>query len=146
MVERRAQLLTVVHLAFWTPALVAQVRDAEVRCDYSKRMACTESGCKAFPTGSAFLLIPSLERLNTFDPELDKMPEIRRCDDKGCTPVAVQPSPSGAFLNLSSAGYILKLTEVTEQEFGLGRGNFVEVSTTWLAALVSYGSCRLPRE
>jgi hypothetical protein len=72
-------------LAASTRVLAAQTRGDEVRCDYSKRTACTDAGCKVFPAGSAFLLIPSLERLNTFDPEVDWVPEIRRCDNKGCT-------------------------------------------------------------
>lgn len=142
--KRGAQLLAVGHLAFWTPALVAQVRQEEVRCDYLRRTVCSAAGCKSIPIGKAFLVIPSLDNLNTFDPELDKFPEIRRCDDKGCTPVAVQPSPSGAFLNLSSGGYILKLTTTSEELSGLIRGEFVEVTTQFLTTLVSYGSCRLP--
>ena len=90
--------------------------------------------------------MPSLGRLHTFDAERDKVPEIRRCDDKGCTPLGIQPSSSGAFLNLSSGGYVLKLTEVTEQLAELKRGTFVEVTTQFLAAYVSYGACQLPSE
>jgi hypothetical protein len=58
--------------------------------------------------------------------------------------VAVQPSSSGAFLNLSSGGFVLKLTEMSEELAGLKRGDFVEVATQLLAAYVSYGACRLP--
>jgi hypothetical protein len=69
--------LAVTLMALTVEELLGQARD-EIRCDYSRRVVCSEAGCKSIPVGNAFLVIPPLEELSTFDPEFDKMPEIRR--------------------------------------------------------------------
>lgn len=105
-----------------------------------------KASARRYQVAHSFLVIPSLEQLVAFNAEDDRLPEIRRCDDKGCTPVAIQPSASGAFLNMISPGYMLKLAEIGDEVSGLERGTFVEATTLWLAVYVSHGSCRLPRQ
>jgi hypothetical protein len=60
--------------------------------------------------------------------------------------VVVQASFSGAFINLDTGGYLLNLTEISEETVELRRGDFVEVATAMLTTYVSYGACKQPRE
>jgi len=72
--------------------------------------------------------------------------ELRRCDDRGCTPIAVVAAESGVFLNLAapSSGYLLKLTTTSETLLDLQAGQFVEVATQMLSTYLGYGRCQMP--
>lgn len=63
------------------------------------RQVCSGEGCKGFPVGSAFLIVPGTNAIQ--DAILDAARvEIRRCDDRGCTPVRAIPTEGGIFLNM----------------------------------------------
>ena len=70
---------------------------------------------------------------------------VQRCDEKGCSPVEVWATRSGAFVNVwqTSGGYMLKLFAGPENALmpELKVGDFVEVATLWLGAWVSTGRC-----
>jgi hypothetical protein len=121
----------------------------EVRCSYSRRVACTSAGCNPIPVEDNYLLIPPLGDLVTASAVIrfgEEPIKIRRCDAKGCTPVSIASAASGAFLNLwkVEGGYLLKIVEVPVDISGLRRGEFVEVATAMLTTIVSYGRCPLP--
>ncbi len=120
----------------------------EYRCNYTHRESCGPNGCEEIPTEDAYLLVPGLSVLRTAGSSLlttDVV--IRRCDSQGCTPVTVTSFTSGAFLNVwrvAPGGYMLKFANWEEDDALLGpAGEFVEIATVWLNALVSYGRCPL---
>ena len=66
----------------------AQAPGNEVRCSYGSRFTCNQSGCQPLEVEGAFLLVPRLDTIRTAFPG-EKPPEVRRCDESGCTPVEV---------------------------------------------------------
>ena len=82
----------------------AQAPGNEVRCSYGSRFTCNQSGCQPLEVEGAFLLVPRLDTIRTAFPG-EKPPEVRRCDESGCTPVEVIPRRSGVFLNLTAARF-----------------------------------------
>ena len=81
--------------------------------------------------------------------------EVRRCDNKGCTPVGVQMAQSGAFLTgtSSGSGYLLKIAaesvefpdefdEATRRLVGFEPGAFLEVATQFMLGYVGHGQCK----
>ncbi len=110
----------------------------EYRCDYTHRESCGPNGCEEIPTEDSYLLVPGLTVLRGVG-LLTTDVVIRRCDSKGCTPVTVTSSTSGAFLNVwrRAGGYMLKFANWEEDDALLGpAGEFVEIATIWLNALV----------
>ena len=122
----------------------AQAPGNEVRCSYGSRFTCNQSGCQPLEVEGAFLLVPRLDTIRTAFPG-EKPPEVRRCDESGCTPVEVIPRRSGVFLNLTTAGggYLLKFltNDVNGTVAPMRAGDFVEVATQFLGVWVSYGHC-----
>src|SRR5688572_27320133 len=86
-----------------------------VRCDYTRRAVCTPTGCEPIPGGSAFLVVPGLSQIRSAMFERQPV-EVRRCDDKGCTPVTAIAAEAGVFLNLAApgSGYLLRLSSLDE--------------------------------
>jgi hypothetical protein len=135
-------------LAFLS-AGVAQAQPAreEIRCAYESRAVCGAAGCRPLAVGDEFLVMPTIDDLwgdailwGTIPSQ--PLPEIRRCDGKGCTPLPVVPSLSGAFLNLSGGGYLLKLVTDDLEAIGMRQGSFVEVATSMLDTYIGRGVCR----
>ncbi len=117
----------------------AQAPGNEVRCSYGSRFTCNQSGCQPLEVEGAFLLVPRLDTIRPAFPG-EKPPEVRRCDESGCTPVEVIPRRSGVFLNLTTlgGGYLLKfltndvhgtLAPMRAGDFVGRAGDFVEVAT-----------------
>lgn len=128
-------------------AAPAQTQVQETRCDYSARSVCEGAGCRSMSMDAGvYLLIPTLGRL--MDSRIDAgipgvlLPQARRCDQRGCTAFEVRPSLSGAFLNLSSPGWLMKIAVEDEPLVKLTHGQFTEVATQMLATYVSSGICR----
>jgi hypothetical protein len=118
---------------------------SEIRCSYSRKVECTATGCRDGVVGAAYLLVPDVDHLLSATIRADSsadLPNIRRCDSKGCTPVAVRAALSGAFVNISQAdgAYFMKVSTV---DVGpeLQRGDFVEVASQLLATLTYFGKC-----
>lgn len=119
-----------------------QGRD-EARCTYTHREACDKDGCRPMPLGDMFLVVPQMRdfldagsRIRNGEPPVT----IRRCDQNGCTPVAVNAAVSGGFINVwkLDGGYMLKLAVGGAAG---DPGDFVEIATLWTQAFVSYGNC-----
>jgi hypothetical protein len=110
------------------------------RCTYTQLMTCGPQGCTTEQDSSdAFLLVPvSLSALTAQDAGTSAA--IQRCNNAGCTEVTVVGIPGGAFVNVISPGYLLTI-QATDV-FGEGKGDFVEVATMMLAAIIRHGSCR----
>ena len=120
-------------------------QDNEFKCSYSRKVECAASGCQETPVGSAYLLLPKIDSLVSATIRADgaaQLPTIRRCDSKGCSPVVVRASLSGAFVNISQfdGAYFLKIGTV---DLGPGSrvGDFVEVASTFLNTITYFGSC-----
>lgn len=124
-------------------AAMAQRVPDEIRCEYTHRVYCNASGCMDLPIqlNKSFLIVPGLDQIQRSAQNV-----VRRCDDKGCTPVDVQVAPSGMFHNLASvrAGYLLKLALLTVELVDVKKGNFVEIATQNLDSYINYGRCRFP--
>lgn len=116
----------------------------EYRCEYTHRESCGPNGCEEIPIDDSYLLVPELSVLQSAGWDLLATDvTIRRCDSKGCTPVRVASSVSGAFLNTwSSRGYMVKFANWEKDSPLLGpAGTFVEIATLSLGTLVGYGQC-----
>lgn len=119
----------------------------EFRCTYIRKVECDETGCSPGQIGSAFLLIPHPDSLvrATISARYARgsLPQIRRCDDRGCTPLEVTAVPSGMFINISSTGggYYLKI--VANGMDQVKRGMFVESATVFLTTVTYWGSCAI---
>jgi hypothetical protein len=137
----------VATLIVLSPAvLVGQRPSEEVRCNYTKRSVCDQSGCKPMAIGPAYMLVPPLVELSlAIAPRSQNDPQvaIRRCDDKGCTPAIVVTAESGVFLNAwkEDGGYMVKLATQTVDAANVRKGDFVEVASTLLTTLIGYGRC-----
>jgi hypothetical protein len=118
----------------------------EYRCTYTRKVECdAASGCKTTPIGSAYLLIPHPDSMlfATMDARrgLADLPQIRRCDAKGCSPIEVTAVQSGMFINVgsTSGGHYLKIADLAMGD--LKKGMFIESATMFLGAVTYWGSC-----
>lgn len=146
-----------------------------MRCNYTSRFACSPKGCNPLSMEAlteSFLLVPELSALEVWassqenlsqlsNAELKSLvlewekktkqstlPEIRRCDSKGCGPVPILPkrTPTGLDLNSVKGTYFVALSTVNLNPFQVKRGEFFEVATMLNVALVGNGTCPLPEE
>jgi len=128
-------------------SVVAQETVSELRCSYTKRMTCTPEGCSEGETGPGYLAIPPLPDLR--EAITSKAPVwVRRCDDRGCTPVEITTAASAGFLTLSAetGGYLMKVYAGNPiKEVELQTGDFTEVVTSMLMTYVGYGRCAPPQ-
>jgi hypothetical protein len=118
----------------------------DLRCDYKRKIECSASGCEETSIGSQYLLLARLESLRSSTLRsggVVRLPTIRRCDAKGCSPVVVRATLSGAFTNISSdgGGYFLKFASVDLGDLGPPVGDFVEVESQLLSTITYFGSC-----
>ena len=138
----RTGLATVLLLVAPGGAGLAQVAE-EVRCSYTRRMACSTEGCESNDVGSTYLVVPPLQALR--DAVANATPiEIRRCDPQGCTPVRITQAAGGGFLTLSgqSGAYLIKIyAGPTIDGIELRTGDFTEVVTSMMTTFVAYGHC-----
>lgn len=123
------------------------VAPEEFRCTYTKKVECDEAGCAQGQIGTAYLLIPHPDSLVIASSRArysrGPVPQIRRCDARGCSPIDVTAVPSGMFVNISSTGggYYLKI--VTQGMDQVKRGMFVESATSFLATVTYWGACAI---
>jgi hypothetical protein len=136
----RATLLSVMIL------FAALTPQEEYRCTYTRKVECDAvGGCKPSPTGSSYLLIPHPDSMVVATmlagSSRGDLPQIRRCDAKGCTPVEVTAIRSGMFINVgsTSGGHYLKIADLTMGD--LKKGMFIESATLFLGAVTYWGSC-----
>jgi hypothetical protein len=133
-------------------ALVAAASDIgfaqpeDVRCNYSRRIDCSAAGCQNGVVGAQYLLLPRLEALRSATIRakgVADLPTIRRCDAKGCAPVTVRATLSGAFTNIAQydGAYFLKVASVDLGDLGPPVGDFVEVNSLFLGTITYFGSC-----
>ena len=146
-IPRAIRVFFVLSLVAPVPALAQSVWD-EVRCDYTRRAICDKTGCRDLAIRTAFLIVPPLDHLRRAIGDHDLSPAVRRCDDKGCTPVMVQVVSSGIFLNVAApqAGYILKVASSSVDLAEITRGEFVEVATQLLSTYIGYGRCKFANQ
>ena len=144
------------RLGFVTLALIATpfrllcAQDAaqEIRCNYDHRHFCQRIGCISGPSeGGEYLLIPDprvLQLAGALHSRGDDVQvQLRRCNARSCDVVDVRVSQSDAFLKVRSidgSGWIFKFATRTWGPH-YEAGQFVEVNTSYLDALISYGSC-----
>lgn len=120
----------------------------EMRCNYTVRFSCSPMGCTPMQENAVtrnFLIVPQLSDFRDYS-NGDEIPEVRRCDDKGCTTSQVFPSEASANMNLTAVGYSLNIYTVDLDMLRTKRGQFLEIATLANHVLVSYGSCPLPEE
>ena len=146
-----------------------------MRCNYTSRFACSPNGCNPFSPEAlteSFLLVPGISALEAWAPSQENLsrlsdselksrtlesekktkqfalPEIRRCDSKGCGPVPILPkrTPTGLDLNSVKGTYFVALNTTNLNLFRVKRGEFFEVATMLNVALIGYGTCPLPEE
>ena len=112
----------------------------EVRCNYESGRVCDSTGCAEIPSPPGFLILRHVDDMPLF-----KDFEIRRCDDRGCTPVTVSRSNSGIFTELGQRGgtYFLRVQPFDPWPGGgeEGRGAFMEVAPSLMSVYVYYGRC-----
>jgi len=125
------------------PVVLGQEKD--LRCNYLRKVECTQSGCQAGEVGSAYLLLPHVDALfgaTIAADRVSELPTIRRCDSKGCSPITVRASLSGAFVNITQqdGAYFMRIATVDVDD-GFRSGDFVEVASIMLATITYYGSC-----
>jgi len=135
----------------------AQSANEEVRCDYRRREACVQAGCRnivdAPLVAGSFLLLPSLPKLtDALARGIDV--EMRQCDAKGCTPFAMHVAGGEGMINLTQAN---RLT--TSMRIWIGAdpashepavapytlGDFIEIETVRLSTVIGYGHCNYPK-
>lgn len=117
----------------------------ELRCDYSRILACSVSGCQDKEVKS-YLILPTTTTLlvasagATSD---DDLPEIRSCDSLGCVAIRVRAVRVGAFINLVNpkGTYVVRMAASDLEFMKIKRGEFMEMSVTYLGPYVSFGHC-----
>jgi len=121
------------------------VQTEEFRCDYTRAVQCSASGCQDKKVES-YLLMPTVDalfRASIRAADDDNLPSIRSCNRWGCVAIPVRATLVGAFMSLISpqGTYVLRV-QVTDLEFmKTKRGGFVEVSTMFLETWTSFGFC-----
>jgi hypothetical protein len=127
----------------------AQAQDDEIRCNYSRKFVCAQSGCQEGPVGSAYLLLPRLSVLEEASTSVRtgaraQLPTLRRCDSDGCTAAQVTAIRSGVFTTILQphGAYFLKIaSEAVAVDIGPHVGDFVEVASLILGTVTYFGSC-----
>ena len=128
-------------------ANVVSAQPEDVRCNYTRKIERSASGCQNGVVGTAYLLLPRLEALQAATIRAEgvaDLPTIRRCDTKGCSPVVVRATLSGAFTNISQydGAYFLKIASVDLGDLGPPVGDFVEINSLFLSTITYFGSCK----
>lgn len=126
---------------------VVLAQPEDVRCNYTRKIECSAPGCHNGVVGAAYLLLPRLEALRSATIRAKgaaDLPTIRRCDAKGCSPVVVRATLSGAFTNITqyNGAYFLKIASVDLGDLGPPVGEFVEVTSLFLGTITYFGSCK----
>ena len=136
-----------VFAALLTMAPSVMQASESYRCDYATRNECGPGGpCVEFQSPEPYLLVPSLEVLQNRIESLGRPPAVvQRCDQKGCTEVEVWSRRNGAFINIWSTNglFMMKMWAPWSESvlFEYETGDFIEVATSFLGALVSFGHC-----
>lgn len=99
------------------------VRAAAVRCEISKKFACSSSGCRDNVTTVWNLVDIKTNRFS-------------RCDRKGCDHYPMTVTRSGLFINIDIPGRAMFAKMAADGS------EFVEVVSLGTDVLVSYGSCK----
>ena len=136
-----AAVLTALLIA----ASVAPARAADLRCDYTRKIECTASGCAAAPVAGAYLLLPDAATLIAATQratDAASLPAIQVCDASTCSPLRVRAARSGAFANIAQEGgaHFVKVA-MTNVGPGVNTGDFVEVAARFLTTVTYVGSC-----
>jgi hypothetical protein len=125
----------------------AQAQDEEIRCNYSRKIVCAQSGCQEGPVGSAYLLLPRLSVLEEASTSVRTgarapLPTIRRCDSNGCTAVQITATRGGVFTTIVQpyGAYFLKIASEAV-DIGPHVGDFIEVGSLMLGTVTYFGSC-----
>lgn len=144
---RRALIFGIVYSSLLTAGMA---QPDEMKCNYTSRFSCSPKGCKpvaAETVPQSFVIVPQLSDLRQFSAG-DELPEIRRCDAKGCSPVQIVPTEYPASMRLSSmgGGYFFSITTSNLELMEAKRGQFVEVTSLFGIIFVSYGTCPVPDE
>ena len=114
----------------------------EIRCDYESGRVCDSAGCAELPTPAGFLVLRHVDDMPLFE-DFD----IRRCDDRGCTPVTVTRSTSGIFTDLGQRDgtYFVRISHGLPAgplaDLAPSGGGFVEVAPSFLSVYVYHGRC-----
>jgi hypothetical protein len=131
----------------------AHAQTDEIRCDYTRRVDCDAKSCTNQALSGNYLLLPPLADLLLQSDLVDladvtgdnpKLPAIRRCDAKGCSPVPVRATMPGAFvdLNQDSGSYFVRFAALDLSNLGGPKaGDFIEVAPTFLSTITYFGSC-----
>ena len=139
----RTSLAGAAALCLVSHAALAQTREAEVHCTYTRSELCLRSACQArglhhHPS----LLLPSLPETQPLGRPLPFT--IQRCNDSGCRDLALSVEADGAYLDFFAGSYLLTLTTSSEPLSGMRAGDFVEViGKSFLSLEVNYGHCAL---
>ena len=126
-------------------AAVTPADAADLRCDYTGKIECTASGCKASPVAGAYLLLREAATLIAATQratDAASLPVIQVCDASTCSPIRVRAARSGAFANIAQEGgaHFVKVA-MTDVGPGVHSGDFVEVAARFLTTATYVGSC-----
>ncbi|MEJ2121955.1 MAG: hypothetical protein P8Z76_14870 [Alphaproteobacteria bacterium] len=112
-------------LAVMFIALVATMpaHAAAMRCDMSKKFACTAGGCRD----------NAITGWNVVDFKTNR---FSRCDRKGCDHYPMTVKRSGLFLNIEIPGRAMFA------KMSVDGSKYLEVVSLGTSVLVSYGSCK----
>ena len=139
----------VIWIVFSSLLTAGMAPPEEMRCNYTARFLCNPKGCNPTPDiiPPNFLIVPQLTELRQFSSG-DELPQIRRCDAKGCTPVNVFPTEVPASIRLSGIGrgYYLAVNTGDIEFLEKKRGQFMEIATLNDLVFVNYGNCPLLEE
>lgn len=143
----RCRVFSIVTASLVAAANVVSAQPEDVRCNYTRKIECSASGCQNGVVGAAYLLLPRLEALRSATIRAEgvaDLPTIRRCDGKGCSSVVVRATLSGAFMNIAqyNGAYFLKIASVDLGDLGPPVGDFVEVNSLFLGTITYFGSCK----
>lgn len=145
------QSALMVGIVFSSFLTVGLARPNEMRCNYTTRFSCNPKGCDPVPEENVllhFLIVPHPSELRQFDIHKDQIPEIRRCDTKGCNPVAIIPRHLPARMNMEGAEstYFFAVNTLDLEFMGARLGHFMEIATLLDVVFVAYGTCPLHEE
>jgi hypothetical protein len=126
-------------------APTAPVRAADVRCDYTRKIDCTASGCAVSPVSGAHLRLADAATLLAATQraaDASSLPIIQICDGAACSPIRVRAARGGAFLNIAQDGgaHFVKMA-MMDVPPGIRAGDFLEVAARFLTTSTYVGSC-----
>lgn len=134
------------HLMLAALSMVAReaVAQQQLRCSYSKAVICLDGKCQPLPINTEYLLIPhpdSLVEIARRSSPTESPPlEVRRCHDRGCTPIPVRASVGGLYVSATGNAYALTITAFDSRESTTKKGTFVE-SLVGFPSLTYWGTC-----